>query len=558
MRKSPFRAILVCACLAAPALIGQDQPAPLRVLILSGQNNHDWQTTTPRIRSMLEATRRFDVAVTERPDQLTADALAPFDVILSNWNAFGRDNDPAAVASWPAAARSAYLDFVRRGKGHVVVHAGSCSFADWPEYRQLTLAWWEMGQTQHGPPHRFPVRFETLEHPIITGLRDFDLTDELWVRPGRQPGAEVLVSAFAAAAQPQGSGNWEPLALVDRFGEGRTFTLLAGHDAGFMEQPGFQALLTRGTEWAATGRVTIRPPAALKAGARAWNWRQTGTATALRLGQQVIWQFNHGPGEAKPCFHPVALPDRPALTGFRPNDHPWHRALWFSWKFINGVNYWEEDRTTGESAGRTEQEPPVIELREDYSARIAQDLVYRPANGNPVMREHRVVEVIAPVPEMNQEFHFDWDMTFTALQDLVLDRTPLPEEPGGQVFGGYAGLSVRFAPEFGNVQALTTEEPVVFAQGRYRGRASGFAYRGRIAGRDLGIAILDHPYNLNAPSPWYAINDPVMRYFSPAVICYGPHRMKTGETLRLRYRVIVNQGRWTAETLRGAVRNFAE
>lgn len=269
MRRCPIRSILGIACLTVLTLLGAGQSAPLRVLILSGQNNHDWKTTTPRIQSILEATGRFDVEVTERPDQLTADALEPFDVVLSNWNAFGREGDTSAIASWPEATRTAYLDFVRQGKGHVVVHAGSCAFADWPAYRQLTLAWWELGQTQHGPPHRFPVRFETLEHPVIRGLRNFDLTDELWVHPGRQPGAQVLVSAFAAADHPQGSGDWEPLVLADRFGEGRTFTLLAGHDAGCMEQPGFQALLTRGTEWAATGRVTIRPPSELDAGARA-------------------------------------------------------------------------------------------------------------------------------------------------------------------------------------------------------------------------------------------------------------------------------------------------
>jgi hypothetical protein len=86
----------------------------------------------------------------------------------------------------------------------------------------------------------------------------------------------------------------------------------------------------------------------------------------------------------------------------------------------------------------------------------------------------------------------------------------------------------------------------------------GFDYSGVLNGREMGIAILDHPDNLNAPSPWYAINAQVMHYFSPAVICYGPHTLKAGEQLRLRYRVVVHPGRWSAEQIRAAAAAFAK
>jgi hypothetical protein len=85
---------------------------------------------------------------------------------------------------------------------------------------------------------------------------------------------------------------------------------------------------------------------------------------------QPVWQFNFGSNATKPFFHPVALPGGPVLTWDQPGDHPWHRALWFSWKFINGINYWEEDPKTGVSAGRTRWSEPQIETRRDFSARI--------------------------------------------------------------------------------------------------------------------------------------------------------------------------------------------
>ncbi|MCB1126216.1 MAG: ThuA domain-containing protein, partial [Verrucomicrobiae bacterium] len=209
---------------------------------------------------ILEATGRFAVEVTEHPEQLTAERLAPFDVIVGNWNSWGSGPDSAPVKEWPAATREAYVAFLRGGKGQVMVHAGASSFYDWPDYQQAGLAAWGLGQTQHGPMHEFPVRLDSLDHPVVAGLRNFHTTDELWVRPAVQPGAQVLASAYASADHPQGSGQWEPTALAAPFGEGRCFTLLLGHNAPSMDNPGFQALLTRGTEWAATGRVTIKPP----------------------------------------------------------------------------------------------------------------------------------------------------------------------------------------------------------------------------------------------------------------------------------------------------------
>jgi type 1 glutamine amidotransferase len=154
---------------------------PIRVLLLSGQNNHDWKVTTPLLEAILAGDGRLEVDVTEEPGALTARSLEPYDVVVSNWNAYGLE--PAATA-WPEETREAYLDFVRQGGGHVVVHAGSSSFDDWDDYRRLTLAWWEGGRTSHGPDHEFEVRIEDEAHPVTAGLEGFTTTDELWNRPG--------------------------------------------------------------------------------------------------------------------------------------------------------------------------------------------------------------------------------------------------------------------------------------------------------------------------------------------------------------------------------------
>jgi len=222
----------------------------IHVLIFSGQNNHNWRETTPKLKAILESTGCFTVDVTEHPEYCDAATLQKYDVLLSNWNTFGKP----AVTNWPPTMRAAFLDFVRRGKGFVSVHAGSSSFYDWPEYQQLAGGSWKLGQTGHGPPHEFTVKILDANHPITRGLTNFSTTDELWHRTDLQTNIEILATAYSAP-EWKGTGKDEPLAFTTRFGQGRCFNLLLGHDVKAMDAAGFQKLLCRGAEWAATGKV---------------------------------------------------------------------------------------------------------------------------------------------------------------------------------------------------------------------------------------------------------------------------------------------------------------
>lgn len=276
--------------------------------------------------------------------------------------------------------------------------------------------------------------------------------------------------------------------------------------------------------------------------------RQPGSLALQRNGVDV-WRFQHGPERSKPCFHPLALPAG-VLTVDQPADHRWHHGLWFSWKLIDGVNYWEHEGATGRPAGTTAWEVVGLETRADGRARIALRVQYRPGDAAPVLTEERVLAVSAP--DRDGAFAIDWQATFAARRDCVLDRTPLPGEPGGRVFGGYAGLSLRLG-NLAERAAVTLDGPVEWNRDeRCRTRSAAMDYSGLLADQPVGIAILDHPDNRNAPSPWYAIRSAAMTFFTPAVIAPGPLRLARDERLDLRYRVCVHPGRWTAADLAAA------
>jgi len=226
--------------------------APLRVLMLSGANNHDWRATTPVLKRILEQDGRLAVEVETNVAGMHPGVFSKYDVLLSNFNTFGQKN-PGEV--WNAVMRAAFVDFIRSGHGLVVVHAGSAVFADWPEFQQIAGATWGKA-TSHGRMHTNEIHVIAPSHPVTADMKDFPTFDEFWQNAQVAPGAQTLAEV-TPKQEFGGTGKAEPIAFATKFGSGRGFTLLLGHNVQAMESDGFQTLLRRGAEWAATGTIFL-------------------------------------------------------------------------------------------------------------------------------------------------------------------------------------------------------------------------------------------------------------------------------------------------------------
>jgi hypothetical protein len=287
-----------------------------------------------------------------------------------------------------------------------------------------------------------------------------------------------------------------------------------------------------------------------------YRWEQTDSTLALRNHDRVVWRFNFASDLSKPYFHPVALTDGTVLTMPSPADHPWHKALWFSWKMLNGVNYWEEDLATGKAAGLSDTVTTTITARPDMSARMEMDLDYHPAQGETVLTEKRVIEVSAP--DEAGLYHIDWQGTFTAGEkDVLLE--------GGTAGGGYAGMSVRISQSSGDWKLVDSEgredvptdhlprNAMGIAENTHGKRAKwmDFSMVDAASQRTLGIAILDHPRNLRHPSEWHnvMVGSIPFGFFSPAVLWSKPYLLPAGERFTLRYRILVHPGRADAKMI---------
>jgi len=269
---------------AGPALAASGK---VHVLIIDGQNNHNWRAMTPPMKAELERSGRFtvDVATTPGPKvpQSAWDAFRPdfskYDVVLSNYN-----GEP-----WPAEVRKALEDHVAKGGGLAIIHAANNAFPDWTAFNEMIGLGWrdshfgdrltidEAGKVVrtvkgegpgagHGPPHAFKVAVRSPDHPITRGMpaQWMHAKDELYHgQRGPAEHMEILATAYSDKAKG-GTGTNEPMIWVIPYGKGRVFTTVMGHamgdDTTAIRCVGFRTVMLRGTEWAATGQVTIPIP----------------------------------------------------------------------------------------------------------------------------------------------------------------------------------------------------------------------------------------------------------------------------------------------------------
>lgn len=249
--------------------LGGQAPSPpnIQVLIVTGQDKHPWRETTPYLREILTQTGKFEVRVTEEFRYGNLETLAPYDAVVLNYS-----DEKLDISSWSPAAKNALLAYVRSGKGVVVYHHSAASFQDWEEFEKLAGCAWRTTQSHHSPVHDYQVEIRDAGHPITRGLASFQAkTDELYAGLKCRPSAEfhVLATGWDDHAlyvpkprdpAPAGPSRDEPLLWTVNYGSGRVFATMLGNDMRAVHTPGFVATFVRGTEWAATGTVTIPVP----------------------------------------------------------------------------------------------------------------------------------------------------------------------------------------------------------------------------------------------------------------------------------------------------------
>jgi hypothetical protein len=239
------------------------------------------------------------------------------------------------------------------------------------------------------------------------------------------------------------------------------------------------------------------------------------------------WTYN-ADHRKRPNVHPVAAPSGAVLTRDAPADHPWHHGLWFTIKFVNEENFWEEA-------------PPYGVLRHVDPTTVHW---IRPDRETVVMidrRELREVDL-----GLDDAYAIDWTIALEPQADVVLDRTPFT------TWGGYGGLAVRGRGDWTDTRLLLDDGT---AHDRVLGERSAWCdLSGDVEGGSAGLLMMDGPANPRHPVPWYGStraatygDEGWSNFLNAAFLWDEPLSVAAGTTVPFRFRVVVHDDVWDVD-----------
>jgi uncharacterized protein len=229
----------------------------VRAVILSGGLTHDFPATTRCLTALL-GKQGLDPEI-HTDVEAAFGALPGAGLLVVNalrWTMTGsgapdryREQADAEGVSPSATARRALAGYLRDGGGLLALHTASICFDDWPEWGETLGGRWIWGQSNH-PPLDGPVPVTvTARHPLVDGVDDFTIVDEVYGDLALRPD----VTGLLTAAQPGRPGSACPLLWAREHGGGRVVYDALGHHPASYEVPAHREIVRRAIRWTAGG-----------------------------------------------------------------------------------------------------------------------------------------------------------------------------------------------------------------------------------------------------------------------------------------------------------------
>ncbi len=246
----------------------------------------------------------------------------------------------------------------------------------------------------------------------------------------------------------------------------------------------------------------------------------------VRIDETTFTCYRYGAGQKLPYFYPVNGPlSGLSLTTESSLPYPHHRSLWFGCDRVNGGDYWQEGNDRGQIVSRG---PKVVQGGPE-AVRIQDACDWRQPGQAPIITDTREIVITAPSDSLRM---IDFTVTLKALIDIKIEKT------------NHSLFSARVVPAL----AVTSGGTLVNAEGlagekATAGQASAWMDdSGTRFGMAEGLAIFDAPGNPWYPAKWFTRD---YGFFSPTDMNWVDDagvRLKSGESLTFRYRVIVHAG----------------
>lgn len=281
----------------------------------------------------------------------------------------------------------------------------------------------------------------------------------------------------------------------------------------------------------------------------------------IELDGKLFTEYLYATGKSDffPIFYPVLGPGETLMTRDFPmkkrdgesSDHPHHRSLWYGHHDINGVDFWAVQGNNKQPLGKTiHQKFTNIKSGKD-SGSFTSENHYVDPDGKIVCTDERTVVIHKRDPKTDARI-LDFTITFKASNGKV-------------VFGdnkdGCMAIrlhpSMRVDPQRKEVEnPIKAEGHILTSEGdrdkpAWGKRAKWVDLTGPVNGKNVGVAIFDHPSNLRHPTWWHARSyglvsaNPFGKHHFEGLKdqpTAGNHTIEDGKNLTFRYRFYFHTG----------------
>jgi len=279
---------------------------------------------------------------------------------------------------------------------------------------------------------------------------------------------------------------------------------------------------------------------------------------SVKINGELFTEYHHG--DASHVYYwPVIGPGGAKMTRSFPmekvegesQDHPHHRSLWFAHGNVNGVDFWAE---TASSGGKPPKQPlgaiehlKVLAMESGKDAGTLKTLQkWTAPEGTVPLTSVQVLRVHAG-PET--ERMLDFEVTLTASdKDTVF----------GDTKEGSAAMRIAESMRYKRGKALgdghLLNDSGVNTDKIWGQHSKWVTMSGPIAGKLYAITFMEHPSNFRHPTRWHARD---YGLFAANPFCEadmdktkakgaGDYTLKAGESITLKYRILITQGDETA------------
>ena len=254
---------------------------------------------------------------------------------------------------------------------------------------------------------------------------------------------------------------------------------------------------------------------------------KVGSKINVTIDGKYFTSYIFANDEKYPFFYPVNGPlSGGSVTSMRNGEYPHHSSLFFGCDLVNGGNYWQE----GLERGRIISVNAEILKEGGDTVIISDECIWsRPGAVSPVKDSRRII-ITAPSATVRQ---MDVEITMEMLIDVHIRKT------------NHSLFSARMAADLSvkNGGTMINSEGAKGEKATFGKPSPWIDFYGKRGDMIEGLAILQHPSNPWYPSPWFTRD---YGFISPTPMFWPKNGeetfMKKGETLQLRYRVLVHGG----------------